>query len=88
MTQPKPNDFPDPVSTTEGGSEHVPTDTERSLSGDAEKRNESKGARRGLRGPRSLRRSRNHNQFEKNPVETLTLPALVRKVGKGAIKCI
>jgi 23S rRNA pseudouridine2605 synthase len=71
MTQPKPNDFPDPVSsTTEGGSEHVPNDTERSLSGETEKRNESKGARRGLRGPRSLRRSRNHNQFEKNPVET------------------
>ena len=70
MTQPKPNDFPDPASsTTEGGSEHVPNDTERSLSGESEKRNESKGARRGLRGPRSLRRSRNHNQFEKNPVE-------------------
>ena len=70
MTQPKPNDFPDPVSsTTEGGSERVPNDTERSLSGDSEKRNESKGARRGLRGPRSLRRSRNHNQFEKNPVD-------------------
>jgi 23S rRNA pseudouridine2605 synthase len=48
----------------------VPTDTERSLAGDAtDKRNENKGARRGLRGPRSLRRSRNNNQFEKNPVE-------------------
>ena len=42
MTQPKPNDFPDPVSsTTEGGSEHVPNDSERSLSGESEKRNES-----------------------------------------------
>ena len=70
MTQPKPNDFPDPVSASEGGSEQVPTDAERSLSGEAnEKRNENKGARRGLRGPRSLRRSRNNNQFEKNPVE-------------------
>ncbi len=70
MTHPKPNEFPDSVSATEGGSEHVPTDTERSLAGDAtDKRNENKGARRGLRGPRSLRRSRNNNQFEKNPVE-------------------
>lgn len=70
MTQPKPNDFPDPVSASEGSSEQVPTDAERSLSGEAnEKRNENKGARRGLRGPRSLRRSRNNNQFEKNPVE-------------------
>lgn len=70
MTHPKPNEFPDSVSATEGGSEHVPTDTERSLAGDAtDKRNENKGARRGLRGPRSLRRSRNNNQFEKSPVE-------------------
>lgn len=70
MTQPKPNDFPDPVSASDGGSEQVPTDAERSLSDEAnEKRNENKGARRGLRGPRSLRRSRNNNQFEKNPVE-------------------
>ena len=70
MTHPKPNEFPDSVSATEGGSEHVPTDTERSLAGEAtDKRNDNKGARRGLRGPRSLRRSRNNNQFEKSPVE-------------------
>lgn len=70
MTHPKPNDFPDPVSTAEGGSEHVRSDAERSQVGESsEKRNEPKGARRGLRGPRSLRRSRNNNQFEKNPVE-------------------
>lgn len=69
MTQPKPNEIPDAVSATDGGSEHAPSDRERSSADESEKRNDSKGPRRGLRGPRSLRRSRNHNQLEKNPVE-------------------
>lgn len=68
MTPPKPNNSPDSVSIPDNSKESDQAHNDRPVNlSDApiEKQADSKGPRRGLRGPRSLRRSRNGSSTER-----------------------